>query len=126
MEVDMTRLQIHVGGNARHGLARFADAWRRAERGERLRVTDARLEFTAIGELLAALTPKRVEVIERVAHEPGLSIRALARGLKRDYKRVHGDVATLERLGLIERDARGVLHAPYDELVIHAQLKAAA
>ncbi len=46
-------------------------------------------------------------MLARVASKPGLSIRALARHLGRDYKRVHGDVTALERIGLIERDAAG-------------------
>jgi predicted transcriptional regulator len=42
-------------------------------------------------------------------------IRALARDLGRDYKRVHDDVSALEAVGLIERKD-GTLRADYDEI----------
>lgn len=122
----MKRMEIHVGGSVREALGEFAAAWRRGARGKRLAEASARLDFAAMGEMIAALTPRRLELLARVASEPGLSIRALSRRLERDYKRVHGDVTALERIGLIERDAAGRLRAPYEELVIRAPLKAAA
>jgi predicted transcriptional regulator len=39
---------------------------------------------------------------------------------------VHTDVSQLEKLGLIEKDGKGVLSVPYDEIVIHAGLTQAA
>ena len=122
----MKRMQIQVGGSVREALGEFAAAWRRGARGERLPEASARLDFAAMGELIAVLTPKRLELLAQVASAPGLSIRALSRRLARDYKRVHGDVTALERIGLIERNATGAMRAPYEELVIRAPLKAAA
>jgi hypothetical protein len=57
---------------------------------------------------------------------PGLSIRAIAVALERDYKRVHGDVTELEEWQLIECDENGKLSAPYDEIMIRAPLRDAA
>lgn len=122
----MKRLEIGIGRGVKGALREFAQAWKRAERGERQPEAATRIEFSAMGELLAVLTPRRLELIECVAREPGLSIRALAKSLDRDYKRVHGDVTALSRFGLVERDDQGGVRAPYDELVIRAPLKAAA
>lgn len=45
-------------------------------------------------------------------------MRALARALDRDVKRVHTDVVELIERGLIERTEGGQVNVPYD--VIHA------
>ena len=55
-----------------------------------------------------------------------LNIRQLTQALGRNYKNVHTDVSKLEELGLIEKDEKGVLTVPYDEIVIHAGLTEAA
>jgi predicted transcriptional regulator len=55
-----------------------------------------------------------------------LNIRQLAQALGRNYKNVHTDVSGLEEPGLIEKDEKGVLTVPYDEIVIHAGLTEAA
>ena len=121
----MKRIEISIGGG-RQALAQFARTWRRASGGERLPEATPRLEFASLAELLSALTPKRLALLDTLAAQPGLSIRALAGKLGRDYKNVHGDVSVLTELGLIERRADSTLKAPYDELVIHAPLTAAA
>jgi predicted transcriptional regulator len=84
------------------------------------------VDFESLPALLAALTRRRLELLDVLGSNPGASIRGLAGRLGRDYKNVHGDVAVLVVLGLIERDAAGRLSAPYDELVIHAPLRIAA
>ena len=122
----MKRLEIHVGDPASEGLNRFAAAWRSAAAGKRVAEASNRLSFAEMPQLLATLTAKRLELLECLAGTPGLSIRALAKRLARDYKRVHGDVIALIHAGIIERDGGGYLRAPYDELVIHAPLRAAA
>lgn len=125
MEVRLRRIEIGIGGG-RQALAQFARTWRRAARGERLADATPRLEFSSLAELLGALTPKRLALLDVLAAQSRSSIRALAGRLGRDYKNVHGDVCVLMELGLIERRADGTLKAPFDELVIHAPLTAAA
>lgn len=121
----MKRIEIGIGGG-KQALAEFARVWKRSASGERLPKAVPRVDFASLGEMLATLTPKRMALLDAVAAQPGLSIRALAGKLQRDYKNVHGDVTALTELGLIERTADGALVAPYDELVIHAPLSAAA
>lgn len=121
----MKRIEVGIG-SGRQALAQFARTWRRASAGERLPETTPRLEFASLADLLGALTPKRLELLDALATQPGSSIRALAGRVGRDYKNVHGDVSVLTELGLIERRTNGTLKAPYDEIVIRAPLTAAA
>jgi len=89
---------------------RFVEAWRRAERGEQ--VQEEHLAFESLEGLLTTLSPKRIALVRFVRRRPHLSIAAVARELGRDYKRVHGDVRALQRVGLLEEDETG-LRAPY-------------
>jgi predicted transcriptional regulator len=65
--------------------------------------------------LASVLTDKRHELLRHLRRHPTGSIRALARDLGRDYKRVHGDMKALAAAGLVERDGR-VWTADYDEI----------
>ena len=103
------KVRVHVESLAASG-QRFVDAWRRAERGER--VQEEHLAFESLEGLLATLSPKRIELVRFVRRRPNLSIAAVARELGRDYKRVHGDVRALEAAGLLEENPNG-LRAPF-------------
>ncbi len=118
----MNRIEIEVLG-PRAALAAFSRAWRQAKSGRR---SASRLAFGSIAELFSAVSEKRLELIRHVAANEGLRIRPLARALQRDYKNVHTDVQALVDLGLLEKDERGGLHAPFDEIVIRAGLRNAA
>ncbi len=118
----MNRIEIEVLGS-RAALVAFARAWRQARAG---RKATPRLAFGSIGELFSALTEKRLELVRHVSAHEGLQIRPLSRALRRDYKNVHSDVQALLELGLLEKDGRGGLHAPFDEIVIRAGLRKAA
>ncbi|MCZ7564697.1 MAG: hypothetical protein M5U08_13720 [Burkholderiales bacterium] len=102
---------------------RLTQAWRAAEKGE---LIEPVVGVGSIGELTALLSPKRMELLRFVADHPGLSVRALAQALGRDYKNVHTDVVDLEERHLLERDDAGMVSSPYDEIVIRAPLRKAA
>jgi predicted transcriptional regulator len=102
---------------------RLTKAWRTVEKGEPVEPT---VGVGSIAELTALLSPKRMELLRYVAEHPGLSVRALATAVKRDYKNVHTDVVDLEERNLLERDDAGAVSAPYDEIVIRAPLRKAA
>jgi predicted transcriptional regulator len=105
---------IHVGGGLREAARRVATAWHRAARGEKVTSQD-NVTFVSWSALAAVMTDKRHELLRHLHREPAPSIRALARALGRDYKRVHADVAALAAVGLVEqRDGR--LRADYDEI----------
>jgi predicted transcriptional regulator len=102
---------------------RLTKKWRDAEGGATVEPT---IGLGSIEELTALLSPKRMELLRYAAQRPGLSVRALAAALKRDYKNVHTDVTDLESQHLLERDEAGAVTAPYDEIVIRASLRKAA
>ena len=92
---------------------RFIDAWHRAERGEA--VSETNVTFRDLEALLAALTPKRLHLLRYVRHHQVPGIKALAAGLRRNYKNVHKDVEELTKLGLLFRTPDQVV-GPYAEL----------
>ena len=63
--------------------------------------------------MVRVLSPKRLELLRHVHQRPAKNIRALAQALRRDYRRVHEEVAALEAAGLLDRDKAGV-RAEYD------------
>lgn len=106
-------LKVHVGGGFDAIADRVVDAWRRAERGEK--VDESHLTFVSWDMLSKVMTRKRFELLRHLHRNPATSIASLARGLKRDYKRVFEDVETLTNAGLIDR-GEGGLRADYDEM----------
>jgi predicted transcriptional regulator len=114
--------QIFVGGSLRDAADRVADAWHEAERGAALNPQD-NVTFASWSALASVMTEKRYELLRHLHGRPAPSIRALARDLGRDFKRVHEDVTALEAIGLIERE-EGMLRADYNE--IRAAIRIAA
>ena len=104
-------------------MRQFADVWRQAERGEEVEPFYS-VGFESMAELISTLTPKRWELIERLYREGSMSIYALAKHLKRDYKNVHTDVKVLSELEIIQETEDGKIAIPWDE--IEARFKLAA
>ena len=95
-----------------------AAAWKAAALGEAVAPTD-RLYFTDWAALCAVLTPKRYELLRHLRATPAPSVRALARALERDVKRVHADVVAMEELGLLSRDPfTGEITTGIDEIAL--------
>ncbi len=115
----MNRIEVTVL-KPQMALAAFAETWRGVEAGQQDR---PRLAFGSLRELFAAITEKRLELLRHVATQGGLNVRQLAQALGRNYKNVHTDVRELVELGLLERSEQGQLTAPFDEIVIHAELR---
>jgi predicted transcriptional regulator len=110
----MTRdIEVHVESSAEAAGARFVDAWRRAARGKA--VDERHLSFESWEGLSRVLTGKRLELLRHLRRHPAESVAALARALRRDYKRVHEDVETLAASGLLARDELG-LRTEYDQI----------
>ncbi len=85
-----------------------------------------KLVFSSMEQLLTNLTPKRWELVNRLAKEGAISIKKLAELLKRDYSNVHSDVQRLRENGLLEMGAEGGVYVPWDDLDIKLSLKRAA
>jgi predicted transcriptional regulator len=119
----MKRIEIEIMRSS-DALNAAIDTWHIAESGKQVA---PRLSFGSIKDLFSAITEKRLELLRYVAEQKEvLNIRRLAQALGRNYKNIHTDVSKLEELGLIEKDEKGVLTVPYDEIVIHAGLTKAA
>lgn len=78
--------------------------------------------FEEMGQMLAAFTPKRWELMAELRRAGPSSVRALAQRLGRDYKNVHGDVAALEQWMAVQRLPDGRVHVPWAEVVMDMRL----
>lgn len=121
----MKRIEISVGRGLKAALKEFTEIARRVERGEKLSPAVPQLRFSSINQLFSAITERRLEMIRYVAAHRGLNTRQVAQALERDYKNVHTDVSALCDYGLLRKDSRGRLSAPYDEIVIRADIRRA-
>ena len=106
--------QVFVGGTFDDVAARVLDVYERASRGEKVEPQD-NVTFVSWGALSAVMTDKRHELLRHLHAHPTASIRALARDLGRDYKRVQNDVTALVSVGLVEKEGR-TLKVEYDRI----------
>ncbi|MBP6007972.1 MAG: hypothetical protein KA740_09745 [Rhodoferax sp.] len=83
------------------------------------------LNFESPGHFFGQLSEKRWEIVRAAQGKGELSVRELARAVRRDVKRVHEDVVILAELGLLERTASGGVLCPYSSMHIDMYLKAA-
>ncbi|MEH3118460.1 MAG: hypothetical protein PGN25_12940 [Methylorubrum populi] len=111
----MARTEIEVGRDLREAAAEVAEAWKAAATDRPIPVTD-RILFQDWSALCSVLTPKRYELLRHLRRSPESGVRALARALGRDVKRVHADVAALAKLGLVTRADDGRLSSEVDEI----------
>jgi predicted transcriptional regulator len=116
------QIQIGIGDSTRTAKG-FIDAWKHAERGEKIEVQQ-RLFFENLETLLKTLTSGRWKLLKTLRTKGPMSVRALASEQGRDYKNVHRDVQHLERVGLIGRTKDNKVEVPWD--IVEARLKLAA
>lgn len=98
--------------------------WTAIERGEKPPGPVHRVYFESAEALSRVLTRQRHQLLRVLHANGGLSIRALAGLLGRDYKNVYQDVKILEESGLIERDSKNRIIAPHEKLTIELPLAA--
>ncbi len=118
----MKTIEISVM-NPKDDLARVVVLARRIDAGESLSEAVPKLNFASLKQLFSAITEKRMELIRFVAAHEGLNTRQLAQALGRDYKNVYKDVRELCEYGLLEKDEKRGVNAPYDQIVIRAGLR---
>ena len=111
----MTTLEIHVGCVFADTERRVLDAIARHEAGEDVR--EHHLTFDNRQTCARVMTANRLDLLRQVHRTCPRSVRALARALGRDYKRVHADVEALAAAGLLDRSDSG-LRADYDAIQI--------
>ena len=83
------------------------------------------LNFESPGQFFGQLSEKRWDIVRATQGKGELSVRAVARMVGRDVKRVHEDVGILNALGLLERTEDGGVLCPYTSMHIDMRLKVA-
>lgn len=98
--------------------------WTAIDRGEAVSGPVHRVYFESAEALSRVLTRQRHQLLRVLHANGGLTIRALAVLLERDYKNVYQDVKILEDAGLIKRDSKNHIIAPHEKLTIELPLAA--
>ncbi len=114
-------INLHVGSLDEMG-ARFAAAWNAAESG-RKQARD-HVTFLSLSAFMAAMSPRRLELMRHLRRVGPSSVRRLAGELGRDYKSVHREVAMLVATGLIERRAADEVAVDWDRAITELDLAA--
>ena len=114
-------LNVTVGESLREAGARAVATMKAAARGEAI-APHFGVNFEQIGQMLAAFTPKRWELIAALRQAGPLTVAELARRLNRDYKNVHTDVNQLIEWMAVVRGDDGRVHVPWSEIVVDMKL----
>lgn len=85
----------------------------------------AHISFASVELLWIVLTAKRWEILRAMTGQGRLSIREVARRVRRDVKAVHADVRALIEAGVVDQGAQGV-EFPFDGVHVDFTLTAAA
>lgn len=97
----------------------------RAERWEQGEEVPHVVNFQDASRLQRILTPRRLELVQRLMDDPAESIRALAERLDRDVRQVHDDLQILTKYRIVHlREESGAKkpHIPYDTVKIEVEL----
>ncbi len=97
---------------------------RRIDAGERLPDADYHLNFATPSQLFSEVTPKRLELLYHLKQHDPMTVYRLAKEIGRNYSNVHADIARLLELELVEKDDRGRVFVPWEDIEIHASLNA--
>ena len=80
------------------------------------------VSFEQVGQMFAAFTPKRWELIAALRAAGPLTVAELARQLGRNYKNVHTDVQQLIEWMAVERGEDGRVSVPWSDIVVDMKL----
>lgn len=114
-------LNVTVGESLHEAGARAVATMKAAALGEAV-APHFGVNFEQIGQMLAAFTPKRWELIAALRQAGPLTVAELARRLGRDYKNVHTDVNQLIEWMAVERGDDGRVNVPWSEIVVDMKL----
>ena len=114
-------INVHIGSLDDMG-ERFKAAWKDAEAGRT--VTRDQVTFLSLESFMAAMSPRRLDLMRYLRREGAMSVRRLAQGVARDYKSVHREVALLIAAGLVERRATDEISVAWDRVVTELDLAA--
>jgi len=122
MKTNKRTLEIKILSEAdarKAAAAQFSDAWESAE------YAGEYLTFTSPASFFEVINARRWDLVVKLQALGKTSIRALAKQVERDVRRVHDDVKLLMTHGIIEQDEGGVC-VPYDTIHADFTLSAAA
>lgn len=114
-------LRVRVGETLAEAGKRAAQTMKALQLGQQVRPYFG-VSFSEVGQMLAAFTPRRWELIAALREAGPLTVAALARRLGRDYKNVHTDVAQLIEWMAVERRDDGRVHVPWSEIIVDMKL----
>jgi len=113
-------------GSLEEAAKEFIDVWHQVEQGHGPEAPIEKISFKDQRLLFKTLTPKRFEILKYAHEHDGISIRALAKELGRDYSNVHQDVKILYQLGLMLKDEKSEkYYVPWDVIVTEIPLPTA-
>lgn len=110
---EMKNTKIIIGSTLKDAGDAFIKAWKRAERGEK--VNERIIAFENWEGLARIMTGERYRLLQHLHQHPEPSVSSLARSLRRQYRRVHEDVAVLEKAGLLDR-SKGTVQTTSDSV----------
>lgn len=116
------KIAVHIGSLDDMG-RRFIDAWKAADSGKD-DGAEEHVTFLGLDSFMAAMSPKRLELMRHLHRVGSRSVRLLSQELGRDYKTVHSEVARLADAGLIQRTASGEVAVEWDRIVTELDLAA--
>jgi predicted transcriptional regulator len=96
------------------GVSSVDDVMRRAAAAFRGEPQGERISFASVELLWKTMTPRRWELVQAMAGLGPISLRGAARLVGHDVKTTHGDVQTLLKAGVLEKDEAGRIVFPYD------------
>ena len=114
-------LNVKVGETLQQAGKRAADTMRAAAAGKAVTPYFG-ISFQQVGQLLAAFTPKRWELIAALREAGPMTVAELARHLGRNYKNVHADVQQLIEWMAVQRGDDGRVSVPWSEIVVDMKL----
>jgi predicted transcriptional regulator len=111
----------------REAMARSLEAVRRIDAGQENELEHVtRMGFATVELFWKTLTPKRWNIVEKMAGAGPLGVRDLARRLARDVRGVHADITALAKAGLIGRTEDGKYTFPYSTVKVRFDMRAVA
>ena len=114
-------LTVKVGETLQQAGKRAADTMRAVTAGKAVAPYFG-ISFEQVGQMLAAFTPKRWELIAALREAGPMTVADLARHLGRNYKNVHTDVQLLTEWLAVERGEDGRVSVPWSEIVVDLKL----
>ena len=104
------RIERDTSAALDRGARQFVRAWKT---GKDL---GTHFSFESPEALFRCLSPARWAVIERLQALGPSTLRGLARALDRDVKAVHRDAHALIAVGIVAKDAKGLLVVPFSRI----------